>query len=76
MMTRWTVWCLFVNSPVWLHLVDEAGGPDAPRQFDSLEAAEAVARGCTDDKGVIEVEVREERSVLSFPGAAHKTTKR
>jgi len=67
--TYWKVWYLATDG-IWHHVTYELGNISSC-YYDELEAAEAAARRLTEGKDVIEVEVREERSILSFPGAAH-----
>lgn len=72
--TYWKVWYLATDG-IWHHVTYELGNINSC-YFDDLEAAEAAARRLTDGKDILEVEVREERSVLSFPGAAHESIER
>jgi hypothetical protein len=69
--THWRVWYLATDG-IWHYVTYELGNISS-LWFDDLEAAESAARRLTEGKDVVEVEVREERSVLSFPGAAHGT---
>lgn len=72
--THWTVWYLATNG-IWTRVSYELGNISAP-WFDRLEDAEAAARRLTEGKDVVAIEVREDRSVLSFQGAAHGTVER
>jgi hypothetical protein len=67
--TYWRVWYLATDG-IWHQVTNELGNISSC-YFDDLEAAEKAARRLTEGKDVLEVEVREERSVLSLPGAAH-----
>lgn len=67
--TYWKVWYLATDG-IWRHLTNELGNISS-FYFSKVEDAEAAARRLTEGKDVVEIEVREERSVMSFHGAAH-----
>lgn len=72
--TYWRVWYRATDG-IWHHVTCELGNISS-FYFSDLEAAEKAARKLTEGKDVLDVEVREERSVLSFPGAAQELEKR
>lgn len=66
--TYWRVWYLATDG-IWHQVTNELGNISS-MYFDDLELAEKAARRLTESKDIVEIEVREERSVLSFHGAA------
>lgn len=68
--TYWKVWYLATDG-IWHHMTYELGHVESC-YFQNVEDAEKAARRLTEGRDVVQVEVREERSVLSFSGAARK----
>lgn len=66
--TYWTIWYLATDG-VWHRVTNELGNISS-MYFGDLALAERDARRLTECKDIVEIEVREERSVLSFCGAA------
>jgi len=69
--THWRVWYLATDG-IWRYVTCELGNMSAP-WFDKVKDAEAAALRLTKGRDVVEIEVREEHSILSFHGAAHGT---
>lgn len=67
--TLWRVWYRGTDE-IW-HKVTEELQPITSGFFERYEDAEAAARRLTDSKEVLEVDVREEKTVLSLKGAAN-----
>lgn len=72
--TYWKVWYLATDG-IWHQVTCELGNISSS-YFTDQKAAEKAARRLTEGKDILDVEVREERSVLSLPGAAHDSAKR
>ncbi len=73
--TYWKVWVHRIDG-IWRQAENKLDGVASDFLFVDLKSAETQARLLTEGKDVVEVEVREERSILHFAGAAHESAER